>query len=234
MRFVFTPDWFLGKDVLIDVFSFFILAAFFILATQSYRLNKKKSSLFLGLGFLLIALAQLSSVLTRAVLYYDTTITQSIGQAVITYQVIKSVDLFYYVGFFFHKLLTVFGLFFIYKLPLKKETKKDFLFMSFLLFMTIALSSNLHYIFYFTSLILTIFIIRNYSVVYKKNKNKNTKLLLMGFYGLAISQAIFIFSNLAILYVAADLIELVSYSIFLIVIGRIFTASKKINKKSHK
>ncbi len=230
MKIVFTPDWFLGKDVLIDLFSFFILLAFFVLCTQSYRINKKKNSLFLGLGFLLIALAQLSSILTKSVLYYDTTLTQTIGQIAVTYKVVQSVDLFYYAGFFFHKLLMLFGLFTIYKLPLKKEMRKDFLLLSYLLFISILVSSRFYFLFHLTALILISFIIRNYSVVYTKNKKKTTKFLVIGFYTLFVSQAIFLFSNFGYFYVVADIIEMFSYFIFLIVIVKIFSTSKLLNK----
>jgi len=40
MRFVFTPDWFLGKDVLIEGFSFIVLLIFAILAIRYFKLNK--------------------------------------------------------------------------------------------------------------------------------------------------------------------------------------------------
>jgi len=231
MKLVFTPDWFLGADVLINLISFFILIAFFILCTQSYKINKKKPSMFLGVGFLLIALAQLASILTKIVLYYDTTFTQTIGQAVITYNVVKSVDIFYHTGFFFHKLLTLAGLFIIYKLPLKKEMRKDFLLMFYLLIVSALLSASMHYIFHLTAIILIFFIIRNYSVIYRKNKNKNTKLLICGFYALAISQVIFMFSMVGPLYVVSNIIELIGYLIFLVVIKRIFFVSKRLKKR---
>jgi len=231
MKIVFTPDWFLGKDVMFDLVSFFILLAFFFLCTQSYRLNEKKNSLFLGLGFALIALAQLSSILTRSVLYFDTTFTQNIGQAIITYNVVKSVDIFYHLGFFFHKLLMLLGLFVIYKLPLKKKMRKDFVLLVYLLFISVLLPADLYFLFHLTTLILIVFIIRNYSVVYQRNKNKSTRFLIAGFYGLALSQVIFMFSNLGPLYVAADVIELVSYFLFLAVILRISSASKAWTKR---
>lgn len=119
MKLVNIPNWFLGKDVIIDAFSFIILLAFFILAYRYYKLSKKKNFLYLGLGFLLIAIAQLAVIMTKLVLYYDTTFTQNIGQIVVTYNLVQTVDIFYYAGFFFNKLLTLLGLFIIYRLPLR-------------------------------------------------------------------------------------------------------------------
>ena len=71
VKIVFTPDWFLGKDVLIDFFSFLVLFTFFILAVKTYKLNKNRRFLYLGWGFGLIGLAQLAAVITKLVLYYD-------------------------------------------------------------------------------------------------------------------------------------------------------------------
>lgn len=230
MKIVFTPDWFLGSDVLINLFSFLVLAAFFAISLKCYSLSKKKKGLYLGIGFLLIALAQLANILTKSFLYYDTSFTQTIGQAVITYEVVKSVDIFYHIGFFWYKLLTLMGLFAIYKLPLEGKTKKDFLLMLYLLIISTFLSASQYYVFHLTALILIAFIIRNYSVVYLKNKNKNTELLIFGFYGLALSQAIFTFSSFGPLYVTADIIELISYFTLLIVIKRILSSTKSINR----
>ena len=82
MRIVFTPDWFLGQDVLINLFSFLILSLFFLLSVKNYRISKNKRILYLGVGFLLIALAELSVVLTKFAIFYDVDVTQSIGQAI--------------------------------------------------------------------------------------------------------------------------------------------------------
>jgi len=230
MKLVPTPDWFLGKDVLIDLFSFFILIAFFVFCTKSYRLNHKKNSLFLGIGFFLIALAQLSSIITKLVLYYGNAATYNIGKAIVDSQMVSSVDAIYFSGFFTNELLMLLGLFTIYKLPLKKDMRKDFLLMLYLLVISTLLSANFPYLFHLTAFFLIASIIRNYSVVYERNKNKNTKVLIIGFYVLALSQVLFMFSSIGSLFVIADLVELVSYSIFLIVIKGILASHKTINK----
>ena len=111
---ILIPSWFKGSEIFIDFFSFIVLSIFFILSLKYYKLCKKKNFLYLGIGFLLIAVAQLASIFTKFVLYYDTSFTQNIGQMVITYRVVKSVDIFYYAGFFFQKLLTLLGFYLFY------------------------------------------------------------------------------------------------------------------------
>ena len=124
MKIVFTPDWFLNNDVLIGIVSFMVLFLFFLVAVKSYMLNNKKSILYLGIGFLLIALGELSTILTKIVLYYDIGVVQEIGRAVITSKIVNTVDIFYYAGFFFNRFLTLLGLYLIYMIPSSKKLQK--------------------------------------------------------------------------------------------------------------
>ena len=82
MGFVFTPSWFLGQDVLIEIFSFLILFIFSFLAFKSYKLSRKKSVLYLGIGFFLIAAAEMLTILVKFVIYYNDPVTQEIGRVI--------------------------------------------------------------------------------------------------------------------------------------------------------
>ena len=227
MKIVFAPDWFLRSDVLIEFVSFLVLATFFILSYKNYKLSKNKKSLYLGLGFLLIAIAELATIFTKLILYYDTSFTQIIGHMAVTYNVVKSVDIFYYLGFFFHKLLTLLGLYVIYRIPAKKRDSKEAVFAVYFILVSAFFSSAFYYIFHLTALVFLIFIIGNYLDVYKKNKSGNTEMLVAAFSMLALSHTIFILSQLQILYVIGQIIQLVSYLILLFLIIRILRATKK-------
>jgi len=232
MKIVLTPDWFLGKDVLIEIFSFIVLFAFFLLCLRYYKLNKKKNILYLGLGFLLISAAQIAIILTKLVLYYDTTLTQQIGQMVITYSIVRSVDLFYYLGFFFQRILTLLGFYIIYRLPVKRKARGDFFLVLYFIFLSTVLNLVIYYspndlglisesFFHITALIILALIIRNYLIVYSKNKLLNTKILIIAFSILALGHAISLFSKSSTMFVIANLIELLSYMILLLLIIRI-------------
>tara|TARA_Y100000310_G_scaffold324512_1_gene386445 strand:+ start:5466 stop:6173 length:708 start_codon:yes stop_codon:yes gene_type:complete len=233
MKIVFTPDWFINNDVLIGVVSFMVLFLFFLFAVKSYTLSKKKSILYLGIGFLLIALGELSTILTKIVLYYDTGITQEIGQAVITSQIVNTVDIFYYAGFFFNRFLTLLGLYLIYMIPSSKKRSIDFFFKTYLVFIVALLSHNLYYVYHLTALILLVLIINNYYKIYVKENIINTKILIAAFSLLAISQAIFLFSKLNYLYVIAQSIQLVSYIILFILMVKILKNGKKTKQDGH-
>ncbi|MDO8516808.1 MAG: hypothetical protein Q7S33_01665 [Nanoarchaeota archaeon] len=233
MKIALTPDWFLGIDVLIEIFSFMILFLFFILCLKNYRLSKNKNSLYIGLGFFAIALAEIFTILTKLVLYYDTSFTQNIGHMVVTYNVVKSVDIFYYIGFFLHKLFTLMGLYIIYKIPTKKGITSDFFLVFYFLIISALFGNFFFYLFHITALLLLILIIGNYQDLYQKNKSGNTKTLLIAFAMLSLSQIIFILSHIAILYAIAQTIQLISYVILLILIVKILEYGKKKKQVRH-
>ena len=127
MRFAFisAPSWFLAPDVVINVFSFLILLTFFILCIKSYKLNKNKGIFYLGVGFASIALGQLAITMTKFVLYYHTTVAGAIGNAIIKYNIVSSVNVVYNLSIFLNGLFTLIGLYVIYRLPQKEKSIKD-------------------------------------------------------------------------------------------------------------
>ena len=227
MKIVFTPDWFLGNDVLINIISFLVLFLFFLFACKCYNLDNKKGTLYLGIGFLLIAVGELSTILTKLVLYYDTSITQDIGRIVITNQVVQSVDIFYDIGFFLSKFFVLFGLYVIYKLPLSKKLSIDFFLTIYFIFIVTLLSHTLFYFYNITAIIFLILIINNYYKIYKKDRLANTQILIFAFFLLTLSQVLFMLSKLNYFYVGAQSIQLVSYIILLILIMKIIKDGKK-------
>lgn len=227
MKIVFTPNWFLGPDVLIELFSFAILFLFFVLAIKNYKLSKNKSTFYLGIGFFLISLAEIFTIITKLVLYYDTTFTQEIGHMIVTYQIVKSVDIFYYIGFFFYKFLTLMGLYIIYKIPSKKGTIEDFLLVGFFIILSAIFSNLFSYVFHLATIFILGLIILNYHKIYKNNRSENTKILIIAFTLLAISHTIFLLSNPSILYVIGQSIQLVSYIILLFLIINITKHGQK-------
>jgi hypothetical protein len=231
MKLVFTPDWFAGFDVSIEVFSFIILSLFLYYSIKSYKITKNKKALYLGIGFFLIALGELATIFTKLVLFYDTTFTKQIGQMVVTYHITKSVDFFYEAGFFFHKLLTLFGLYIIYRFPLKKLATKDLLLTGLFIIVSAFLGQFFYFVFHIIVIVLLLMVTQNFKEIYAKNKLQTTKMLVTAFAILTASHIIFVLSAIKFLYVIAQVMQLLSYLILLAVILRI---NKKENAKSRK
>jgi len=235
MKLVFTPDWFLEGDVLIEFFSFAILFLFFIFAYRNYKLSKNKNFLYLGSGFLLVALAELATVLTKLLLYYDfyaSDLAHNVGKMIVSSNILSSIDFVYYAGFFFNKLLTLAGFYIIYRINMEKQARKDIILAAYFLIIIALFSCIFHYyLFHLTVLLLIIFIMQNYSAIYEKNKSKNTIVLIFLFGMLALSQIIFLFSNIEFYAVIAQIIQLVSYLILLFLMMRIIGAKNDKQKK---
>lgn len=231
VKLVLTPDWFLGFDVLIELFSFIVLAIFFFLSLKSYRLNKnKKNFLYMGFGFGLIALAQLSTILTKTPLYYDIGVIQSFGNAIITSNIVSSVDIFYHIGFFFYRFLTLAGFYTIYRLHNTRTYLGDSLLFGYFIIISALLSTEIYYIFHLTAISILLLITRNYYGIYKENKFLKTKILTAAFGILALSQLLFIFSG-EVLQATANVAELISYTLLLFLAIKIRKDGKK--KKSN-
>lgn len=227
VKIVPTPDWFIGKDVIIEVFSLIVLIIFTVIAYRYYKLNKNRNILYLGSGFGLIAIAQLATILTKLVLYYDIGPSQQIGQAIITSQIVNSVDLFYYAGFFFHRFLTLLGIYIIYRLPRDRKSIGDYVLVLYFILISSFLSGEIFYLFHLTALFILILIIEKFFFVYKENRFLNTKILIVAFSLLALSQLIFVLSTVDFLFVLGNIVELISYTIFLALIIRIWKYGKE-------
>ena len=227
VRFVLTPDWFLGFDVLIEFFSFIVLAIFSFLSLQSYTLNRnKKNFMYVGMGFGLIAFAQLASILAKIFLYYDIAPIQEVGTAIISNNIVNSVDIFYHIGFFFYRFLTLAGLYMIYNLHHKKIPFENYLLFAYFIFLSAILSREIFYLFHLTALFLLLMIVRNYVRIYKENKFLNTKMLITAFGMLAISQIFFLFAS-GFMQATANLVELISYALLLFLAIKIRKDGKK-------
>lgn len=229
MPFVFTPSWFFTPDVIINLFSFLVLLAFFILCIRSYKISKNKDILSLGIGFVFVAIAQLALVITTIHIYYHTILTTYIGHLIISYNIIKSSSTLYDISFFLSRFFTLLGLAIIYRLPIKKKSVTDFILMIYLIILSVLISEEINFFFYITALVMLLIIVYNYYSVYKKNKFENTKILIIAFGLLAISQFLFTLSQISsVTDVLASVIGLISYITLLVLIIRI---SRYGNKK---
>ena len=231
VKIVPTPEWFIGKDVMIEFFSLIVLTLFAVIAYRYYRLNKNRNILYLGSGFGLIAIAHLATILTKLVLYYDFGPSQEIGNAIITSQILNSVDIFYFSGFFFYRFLTLLGLYIIYRLPRERKSVGDYLVVAYFVLISSFLSQEIFYLFHLTAFLILILIVEKYAWIYRQNKFFNTKILMVAFGLLALSQIIFVLSTIELLFVLGNIVELISYTIFLGLIIRIRKYGKK--KKPH-
>jgi len=98
-----------------------------------------------------------------------------------------------------------------------KQPKSNVFIIFYLLIVLTYFSQSAYYIFYITSFLLLIFISSSYFLNSKKTKHYTAKLLAFSFAIITASQLVFIFVKInPILYVIAQLIQLVGYVLMLI------------------
>ena len=183
--------------------------------------------LYLGWGFAAIAVAQLAVLTTKFGLFYDTSFTTAVGTLIIHYSIVNSTNTIYKLGIFFDKVLTLVGLYVIYRLPQKKKSIKDLFLIIYFVILSVLSSDLVNYLFRITAAGLFALLSYNYYSLYKKNKFTNTKILSIAFGIMGVSQLLFMMSQISMIVVLADLLELVSYIILLILVIRILKHGTK-------
>jgi len=207
----FSPSWFYGYDVALELF-FAVISL--IVAGLAFRIYKKTSqrniSLF-GISFLFIGVSYLiQSVINYLML---SKLNENICRAI----KIQSVAGFNNMGLLVHVLFMTIGLSILVYLTCKQE-KLRMLFLLILISLGgIFLSRNLLYTFYLFSTIFLILISWYFISNYLKNKKSQTLLIAIAFLFLLFGNFHFLVSvNHQLFYVLGHILELIAYILIVI------------------
>ena len=229
IQVVYTPQWFYSKDLLIDTISAFVLLLIASFAVRYYKLNKKnKNYLYLAGSFFLIAMSFLFKILTNFTIYYKVFVTRHLGDFILTYPTIQVSNILFLAGFLFYRLLTLLGLYMLYSIHQKNQSKSNIFLMVFFILILTYFSELEYFIFHIVALALLALITLQYYRTYRKNKQPASKFVTASFAIIGVSQifSIFVFYN-NVYYVIAELIQLVGYLILLMTFIRVLRDAKK-------
>lgn len=229
IQVVYTPQWFYSKDLLIDGISAFVLLLIASFAVKYYKLNKNnKNYLYLASSFFLIALSFLFKILTNFTIYYKVFVTRHLGNYILTYPAIQVSNILFFVGFSLYRFLTLLGLYMLYSIYQKNQSKSSIFLMVFFILVLTYFSELEYFIFHIIALALLALITLQYYSTYRKNKQPTSKLVTASFAIIGASQifSIFIFYN-NVYYVVAGLMQLVGYLILLTTFIRVLRDAKK-------
>ena len=231
LELIYSPNWFFGKDIIIDSISIIVLILISVFAIRSYYYNKKnKNYLYLGFSFLTLALAYGFKILTNFTLHSETIKTAKIGFTTITYEAIKFYPQLIYISLLAYIFLTLIGLYILYSVY-QKQSWITSIIITYLIILTTYFSRSAHYIFHITAFLLMFLVTYEYAKTSKKNKSSSSRLLLGSFIIITLSQALFVFAKIAgLCYITAELAQLIGYIGLLIVFIRILKNGKKTNK----
>jgi hypothetical protein len=228
IQFITSPDWFLGKDLLIDMLSVIVLFLIGFFSLRSYRINPtKKTFVQLAASFFIISVSFLFKVLTNFTLYLNVLQTHQIGQYSFTYQFLQPTDILFTIGSLIYRILTLIGLYLLYSIYNPQPRSSKWLSI-FLIVIAMYFSQESYYIFHLTSLFLLVLITSRYYTNLKETKSHSARLLAISFFVITLSHLGFCFIMLnPLLYVIAELIQLIGYIILLITFIRVLRDGKK-------
>ena len=214
----------------------------FLKLEKSNGYEDKRYRLFIT-SFFLLSLSFVFKLFTYFVIQYEAVETKHIGMLTITYQTVKNSDATILWGFFFFRVLSLLAFYLLYLAYTRKELKITennpgksgitfrnsfgMLFVLYLLLMASYYSQSVYYVYYTTCFFLLFIIAETVYEIYSVNKHVNTLLLTIAFGIIMISHGIFLFLKVqSWMYVIAETVQLVGYSLLLITFLRIMFPKK--------
>jgi len=214
-------SWFVGKDIYIDIFSAVVLAIVLGYAASFVKLNPKREYQFFIAAFALLALSFVFQTLAHFTLYHTTTTVKQMGIITLTTTIIKRQDWIIFWSTLLYRACTLLGLYFLYQVYAAKQRLPLVLFQAYLLLLVGFLSQTAYYAFHLTALILLALVL---SSAWKRADTwflASVGLLLL-------SQAIFLLLVLGnLVYVAAELVQLLGFVLLLITFILVLRHAKK-------
>ena len=229
MNIIYSPEWFYGIDMIIDLFSILVLSLITIFSLKCYKINKKNKNYFwLAMSFMILAISFLFKILTHFTIYYDIIREEALGFFSLTYKTVAILDILYAIGFLGYMFLSLIGLLILYEIYQKNRLKQNIILLIYFIMIASYFSTSKYFVFHLTSLVMFIFITLNYFKNSLKKRTRTSNLLAFSFLIITISQLIFIFIVLnTLLYVFAEITQLLGYVLLLITFIEIVKNAKK-------
>jgi len=229
VNILYSPRWFFGKDIFIDVISIIVLVMIAYVTYQYYRIDRRKKKHFLfSLSMIILAVSFLFKILTNFTLYQFVLRSKTVGLMTIFYKAVQFSDTLFITGTLLYRFLTLLGLFLLFSTYYKKQHKIHYFLITYFIIILTYYTFPLYHLFYLTSFVFVLFVIlRIYKNVIKTNDNL-AKLIMASFILIAISQIVFIFMYINnSYYVVAELIQLLGYILLLISFTMVCRYGKK-------
>ena len=229
LKFVFSPRWFYGIDIISAVIALLITLLIGIFSYKIFKFSKDRKYKYLSLSFITLATAFCFKILTNLNVFYEVTKQTKFGSLVLTYTALESSDLFITLGFIGYRVLFLSGFMGLFWLLYKHRDKKLFIIMFWLILVATWMSLSNYFFFHATAILFIALLFWYYfraCLTSRKKKTlgcvKNSYLLLM------VSQISFIFvfvnSNF---YVIAETLQALGFLLLLYTLVRVLKHTKK-------
>jgi hypothetical protein len=228
------PQWFLGRDFIIDLVSVVVLLLIGFFSWKYYSLNKSnKKHLLIFTSLVLLGLSFIFKIATYFILYsthFQVQVYQLFGRMV--YYVTPTSSLFA-VSFIIYAALTLLG-FFIFFTVYEKLSLKSVILIMYLMVAVVLFSEDAYIFMHLTAFLLTLMIALSLWKSYRINGMKTTKCLALSFGIISLSLILFILAhNYSSMYVVGELVQLAGYVVLLVTFISVLKHGKKKGKTTN-
>lgn len=217
---VYSPLWFHGIDVVLEVFSIIAAVLITLIGYRAYKLTKESRFFYFSLAFALISMSFFARAITASVV-----LSQVAGPVtVLTQQSYSLIERIFDTGRFFYFIFVLFAYEILLLLSMRISNKRMvFLLSLFMILFAASAFSATPLIFYLVCLFLLIFIAWQYRDNYLANRKASTMLTSLAF-GLMVVEFLFFIASLWVqpLVAAAYLFRLTAYIVLLAMIVRVY------------
>jgi hypothetical protein len=217
IRYIFSPKWFYGIDI---IFEFFSLIIAFLIARYGYKLYKisgNKKHKYFSIFFFLIGIAFVFKIITNFNIYYIDTGSIKIANAMFYFETSHVSEILFTIGFSIFKFLMMLSFFGLLYITWEREPEIFWLGTYFIAIITL-FSHNAYYVFHITMVIMLLILLNYYYRNYKRKSiaTKESFLTALSFFMLMLSQIAFTAITInIIMYVVGEILQLAGYSILL-------------------
>ncbi len=229
---LFGPQWFYKESLGIDLISAAILVAC-ALASMKYsaHTSKKRQHKKLTFAFVLIAVAFVIKAIVGVLAHYQ--LVQPESPLVALFGTILGVGgTVMLIVFLLYHALTLFGFYLFYTIY-HKQTTRNMILGIYLLGIVVFVAIGANFVFHLTLALLIGFVTSTYYERYRKTNNPVTRTLMIGFGIIALSHAVFVFKYFVVLYLIAELFQLIGYITLLAALVMVLRHGKKTIANRH-
>lgn len=238
--FTFSPPWFCGVNIFIDVFSLITLLLIAFFSYQVYRLDKdKKMNYYLSLAFLLMAAGLFAKVFTTGLIFYHQpmgianipVVNQIVNQDI---QGVRASTVLFTFSVMLFRLCTLIGLYILYSVFQKRFHLSDAIVVLTAFFLVTFYSQSGSFGFHIMAIPMIGLIAYRFYDNYRRNHMGTTLLLTASFMTILLSHSLFIFEGVSpMCYVTAEYIQLIGYFLLLLTFIMVLQHGKKTKSYRH-
>ncbi len=231
--YVFSPEWFYGFDSIIELIAIIVSVLLLYYSYKCFKLTKENKYLYFSTAFLSLTFAFIAKIIGTLAIYKPAIASSALGSSIhqtFTNLTPSYINALAFIAYTFFMLLGFMILFLIIS-RLRWKNQRVVALLVYFVFLATWISVIHYQLFYVTSFVLLLLITYSYYKNYTEIKSEKARFVTIAFGILLVSQAFFVFSIYSgIIYVLAELIQLLGFIYLLIPFILIFKKKPKLVK----